>query len=134
MKKLKSFAGELLLQRPHNRKLPRVLPTRFTRIAINMFYTQRLHILLPTKFCSGGSDWGKDATAADVMDMIGGRIVVKDLRELCCVRGIVEDDAAAAAHTSRVTRHASRVTRHTSHVTRHASHVTHHTSQASSRT
>jgi len=104
-----------------------------------MFYTQRLHILLPTKFCSGGSDWGKDATAADVMDMIGGRIVVKDLRELCCVRGVVDDDAVAAAvaicvipianvthQTSDVTRHMSHVTRHTSHVTRHTSHVTRH--------
>ncbi len=38
------------------------------------------------KFRSGGSDWGRDATAADVMDTIGARIVVGDLKQLCIAR------------------------------------------------
>ena len=38
------------------------------------------------KFREGGSDWGRSATAADVMDIIGARIVVADLHTLCGVR------------------------------------------------
>jgi hypothetical protein len=38
------------------------------------------------KFRSGGSEWGRCATAADVMDAIGARIVVADLSALCRVR------------------------------------------------
>ncbi len=38
------------------------------------------------KFRCGGSDWGRDATAADVMDIIGARIVVGDLNRLCAAR------------------------------------------------
>ena len=46
------------------------------------------------KFREGGSEWGRSATAADVMDIIGARIVVADLHTLCRVR-------RSAAHINR---------------------------------
>lgn len=45
------------------------------------------------------TDWGKDATIADAVDIVGGRIVVDDLRSLESVMVGVEESAAAGGYT-----------------------------------